>query len=207
MVGAALVGCSGGQRSPGPDGGAGCRSDGACPIFAAPAGQSAQNPCYSPDGARLLFTLFRGGYNVGPSALLTVAVSGGAAALVIDDGSTNVDLPGTSWNAATNRISFTSDKFGADCDRVPPPPGNRHKAGIPWYLMLVEGRFKYIRTLEANEPEELYDLQADPEELHNLASDPAQAARLKKLGAAAIAELERTGAKMVHSLPPVKPVR
>ena len=114
MAGAALVGCGGGQGSPGPDGGAGCRSDGACPIFVAPAGQSAQNPCYSPDGARLLFTLFRGGYNVGPAALLTVAVSGGVVTTVIDDGSTNVDLPGTSWNAATNRLTFTSDKFGAE---------------------------------------------------------------------------------------------
>ncbi len=41
--------------------------------------------------------------------------------------------------------------------------------------MLAEGRHKYIRTLEPNEPEELYDLLADPEELTNLATDPAHA--------------------------------
>lgn len=105
----------------------------------------------------------------------------------------------------TTLLPFTADKFGADCDVVPAPPGNRHKTGIPWYLMLAQGRHKYIRTLEANEPEELYDLLADPEELTNLASEPQQAATVKKLRDAAIAELRRTGAKMVDSLPAVKP--
>jgi len=105
----------------------------------------------------------------------------------------------------TTLLPFTSDQFGADCDVVPSPPGNRHKTGIPWYLMLAQGRHKYIRTLEANEPEELYDLLADPEELTNLASEPLHAATVKKLREAAIAELRRTGAKMVDSLPAVKP--
>jgi arylsulfatase A-like enzyme len=105
----------------------------------------------------------------------------------------------------TTLLPFTADKFGADCDVVPAPPGNRHKTGIPWYLMLAQGRHKYIRTLEANEPEELYDLQADPEELTNLASEPQHAATVTKLRDAAIAELRRTGAKMVDSLPAVKP--
>jgi len=105
----------------------------------------------------------------------------------------------------TTLLPFTADKFGADCDVVPAPPANRHKTGIPWYLMLAQGRHKYIRTLEANEPEELYDLQADPEELNNLASEPQHADTVKKLRDAAIAELRRTGAKMVDSLPAVKP--
>ena len=47
------------------------------------------------------------------------------------------------------------------------------------------------------------DLLADPEELTNLAFDPQHSATVKKLRAAAIAELKRTGAKMVDSLPPV----
>ena len=111
--------------------------------------------------------------------------------------------PDAPWGHTT-MLPFTADKFGADCDVVPLPPGNRHKTGIPWYVMLAEGRLKYIRTLEANEPEELYDLLADPEELTNLALDAKHAETVKKLRAAAIAELQRTGAKMVNSLPPVK---
>jgi arylsulfatase A-like enzyme len=111
--------------------------------------------------------------------------------------------PDAAW-PHTTMMPFTVDKFGADCDAVPAPPGNRHKTGIPWYVMLVEGRNKYIRTLEAGEPEELYDLLADPDELTNLATNPAHAETVKKLRAAAVAELNRTGAKMVTSLPSVK---
>jgi arylsulfatase A-like enzyme len=69
--------------------------------------------------------------------------------------------------------------------------------------MLAQDHYKYIRTLEAGEPEELYDLSADPDELTNLAQDPKNAPTVKKLREAAIAELRRTGAKMVDSLPPL----
>lgn len=114
-----------------------------------------------------------------------------------------LENPEAEW-PHTTLLPFTADKFGADCDAVPPPPGNRHKRGIPWYLMLAEGRYKYIRTLEAGEPEELYDLLDDPEELTNLAADPTHRATVRKLRAAALAELKRTGAKMIDTLPPVK---
>jgi len=114
-----------------------------------------------------------------------------------------LDNPQANW-PHTTMLPFTADKFGANCDAVPPPPGNRHKRGIPWYLMLAQDRYKYIRTLEAGEPEELYDLLDDPEELTNLARDKSHQATVKRLRAAAIAELKRTDAKMVDSLPPVK---
>lgn len=110
--------------------------------------------------------------------------------------------PNVPW-PHTTMLPFTADKFGAECDTVPAPPGNRHKSGVPWYVLLVEGRHKYIRTLEANEPEELYDLLTDPDELTNLAGDPRHAATMTKLRVAAMAELKRTGAKMADSLPPV----
>ena len=112
----------------------------------------------------------------------------------------NVEAP---W-PHTTLMPFTADKFGANCDTVPAPPGNRHKSGLPWYVMLAEGRHKYIRTLEENEPEELYDLLSDPDELTNLAQDVKHQATVIKLREAAIAELRRTGAKMVDSLPKVK---
>lgn len=111
--------------------------------------------------------------------------------------------PDTKW-PHTTMLPFTADKFGSDCDRVPAPPGNRHKTGIPWYVLVVEDHFKYIRTLEAGEPEELYNLQTDPDELNNLASDPAHRSRLVKLRNSTIAELRRTDAKMVDTLPMVQ---
>jgi arylsulfatase A-like enzyme len=101
-------------------------------------------------------------------------------------------------------MPFTADQFGADCDVVPAPPKNRHKSGVPWYLLLVEGRYKYIRTLDAGEPEELYDLLADPEELTNLARETEHRDRVLQMREATIAELKRTGAKMVDSLPAVR---
>ncbi|QDU26464.1 Choline-sulfatase [Anatilimnocola aggregata] len=110
--------------------------------------------------------------------------------------------PDAAW-PHTTMMPFTADKFGANCDTVPTPPGNRHKSGVPWYVMIVQGRYKYIRTLEANEPEELYDLLTDPNELKNLAGEPQHVATIEKLRAAAIAELRRTDAKMLDSLPPV----
>lgn len=98
---------------------------------------------------------------------------------------------------------FTADQFGDDCDVVPAPPKNRRKSGVPWYLMLVEGRHKYIRTLDAGEPEELYDLLADPDELTNLAGQKEYRERLLKMREGTVGELKRTGAKMVDSLPAV----
>lgn len=109
--------------------------------------------------------------------------------------------PAADW-PHTTMMPFTADKFGADCDVVPQPPGNRHKAGVPWYVMVAEPGWKYVRTLETDEPEELYDLATDPEELENLAPAPSHRERLERLREAAIAELRRTGAKMVDSLPP-----
>lgn len=109
--------------------------------------------------------------------------------------------PGAAWPHPV-LMPFTGDRFGADCDAVPPPPGNRHKSGVPWYLMLVEGRHKYVRTLDAGEPEELYDLLADPDELANLAGRAEHRERLARMREGAVAELRRTGAKMAETLPP-----
>jgi arylsulfatase A-like enzyme len=111
--------------------------------------------------------------------------------------------PDADW-PHTTMLPFTADKFGADCDRVPEPPGNQHKTGIPWYVLVVEGNYKYIRTLQANEPEELYDLKSDPDELTNLALDPSRKELVKKLRESAIAELRRTNAKMVDTLPSIQ---
>jgi arylsulfatase A-like enzyme len=109
--------------------------------------------------------------------------------------------PDAAW-PHTTMLTHTGDHYGADCDVIPPAPQSRH-GGVPWYVMTADGRYKYIRTLEANEPEELYDLQRDPEELTNLALDAVHAARLAAMRAGAIAELRRTDAKFADALPSV----
>jgi len=84
-------------------------------IFKTAGRASAQNACFSPDGTRVLFTLFHEGYNDGPAGLYVVSLDGGRPREVLDEPETdNVNLPGTSWNAATDRIVFASDREGTD---------------------------------------------------------------------------------------------
>jgi arylsulfatase A-like enzyme len=104
-------------------------------------------------------------------------------------------------------LTLNARVFGSDTNRVPTDPKERDLSGIPWWVFLVEGRYKYIRTLVKDEIEELYDLQNDPEELTNLALDPAYARKLKSMRKATRAELRRTGAGMVDHLPPVGVVK
>ena len=110
--------------------------------------------------------------------------------------------PSAVWPHAT-LLPFTGDQFGADTDRVPTGPKLYHN-GVAWYVLLTEGRFKYIRTLVAGETEELYDLQSDPEELTNLATESKFTRTLERMRSATVGELRRTKAGFVDALPPVK---
>ena len=58
---------------------------------------------------------------------------------------------------------------------------------IPWYVMLRQGRYKYVRPLLADDLEELYDLSQDPDELDNLAQQPKYRSTVKELAAKAVA--------------------
>ncbi len=106
------------------------------------------------------------------------------------------------WNHPV-LMTYTARAFGSDTAQVPTAKAKKDlmPGGVPWWVSLRSGRFKYIRTLVAGEPEELYDLGADPQELTNLASDPKHAAKLKDLRATTITELGRTEARMVDNLP------
>jgi len=91
------------------------RPDGAFRLTNPPPDASDQNPAFSPDGTRLLFTRFENGYNEGPSAIYLLDLTSGAVSLLTAaPGSDNVNLPGTSWNAATERITFASDREDTD---------------------------------------------------------------------------------------------
>ncbi|MHC4445286.1 MAG: sulfatase-like hydrolase/transferase [Planctomycetota bacterium] len=72
--------------------------------------------------------------------------------------------------------------------------------GVPWWISLRQGRYKYVRTLVPDEIEELYDLEKDPRELKNLALEPAFRKTLADYRRRLIAELKRTDAKLVENL-------
>jgi hypothetical protein len=100
-------------------------------------------------------------------------------------------------------LVHTAKTYGSATDKIPPKddPALYHGPGIPWYVMLSEGRYKYIRNLVEGETEELYDILADPDELVNKAHDRGLEMTLKKFRALAIQELRRTGAGFVDHLP------
>ena len=100
-------------------------------------------------------------------------------------------------------LTGTGRRYGSDTNVIPTGEAVMH-GPIPWYVMLRQGRHKYVRPLNANDLEELYDLKRDPDELVNLAVKPNHQEKLGQLRAAAIAELRRTGAGFVERMPPVR---
>jgi len=84
---------------------------------------SLQNPVFSPDGQWLLFTRFRAGYNRGASDLYLYELSGGTLRALVTDGSSNVNLPGSSWNGARGLIAFSSTRGDHDEIFVIPADG------------------------------------------------------------------------------------
>jgi arylsulfatase A-like enzyme len=99
-------------------------------------------------------------------------------------------------------MCLTSNRYGSDTDTILPPE-EQELVGVPWWISLTKGHFKYIRTLTEGEVEELYDLNADPEELDNLAIKPKFRQQLLAMRSATIAELKRNEAGFVDNLPAV----
>lgn len=71
----------------------------------------------------------------------------------------------------------------------------------PAWLMLRDGRYKYIRHMQKDTLEELYDLVSDPHELTNLAVLPEHRSRLRALRQRAIIETRDKDGPFVDDLP------
>ena len=101
----------------------------------------------------------------------------------------------------TMLLTATGRKYGSDTHKIPTGDDVFH-SNCPWYVMIRQGKYKYIRPM-IDDIEELYDMKADPNELNNLAVKPEYQSTLKKLRAEALKELRRTKAGFVDNLPPV----
>lgn len=107
----------------------------------------------------------------------------------------------TNWDQPM-LMTHTGRKYGSDTNQMPDDEAMYEVGKIPWYVLLRDGKYKYIRTMVEGEIEEIYDLENDPEELENLATKNEYQSLLRKLRALAITELEKTDAKFTSQLPP-----
>ena len=74
----------------------------------------------------------------------------------------------------------------------------------PAYLMMRDGKYKYIRHMQEGTIEELYDLNKDPKELNNLAVNPEYTSLLKKLREKASVEIRIKDGAFIDYLPEPK---
>ena len=116
------------------------RADAAARLTDPPNDASDQNAAFAPDGARLVFTRFDNGYNIGPAAVFLLdPATGQITRLTPEEDQDNVNLPGSAWNAVLDRIVFASDRGEADdIWRIAPDgadfsPITAHD-GPPWYI-------------------------------------------------------------------------
>jgi arylsulfatase A-like enzyme len=109
--------------------------------------------------------------------------------------------PGARWDHPAMMVA-TGQKFGSDTNAIPAGAGAFH-GDVPWYVMIRDRRYKYVRPL-VNDFEELYDLSNDPEELDNLAMKAGYRSRLRQMRAQAISELRRTRCGFVDRMPGIK---
>ena len=79
---------------------------------------------------------------------------------------------------------------------------NAHpKTGTKAWMMLRDGKYKYVRYIYKDYIEELYDLENDPEELINMAVRKAHRDKLHQMRAELITEFENKGAIFLDLLP------
>jgi arylsulfatase A-like enzyme len=113
------------------------------------------------------------------------------------------DPEGAAWDQPMV-MCHTGESYGSDTRALSPEGKNPGSGNVPWWVMLRDRNFKYIRTLVAGEPEELYDLDRDPEELVNLAARPEHSSEMELLRGRLVAELRRTDCPFVDVMPKPK---
>ncbi len=75
---------------------------------------SLQNPAFSPDGKTIVFTRFKNGYNKPPSDLYIYNIETKVLKPLMNDGNSNVNLPGECWNNINKSIVFSAEREDGD---------------------------------------------------------------------------------------------
>ena len=102
--------------------------------------------------------------------------------------------PSTAWDHPAF-YEFTGEHYGSAVAKVVnESPKDAVYHDVPWYVVVREDRWKYIRYLEPGVIDELYDMKNDPEELTNLASKPEHKELIARLTQSLKSELKRTQA-------------
>jgi arylsulfatase A-like enzyme len=109
--------------------------------------------------------------------------------------------PDAKWDHPAMLVA-TGQTFGSATNAIPEGQGAFH-GDVPWYVMIRDRRYKYVRPL-IRDFEELYDLDNDPEELDNLAMKTPHKGRLTQMRAQTIAELRRTKCGFVDRMPAIR---
>jgi TolB protein len=141
---------------------------------------SLQNPCWSPDGSRLAITQWQGGYNETPAYVVRVRASGGGTLNRISrPGDNAVNMPGSCWNPASDRIAFTADPVGPDQVYTADPDGqNRfqvtHLVGFQAFEPTISPDGRWIvferHKLDVEGGGQIWKVRADGTRLSRLTS-------------------------------------
>jgi TolB protein len=116
MAGGSAASASGVQLS---------RADGAVRIPVSGLAGSLQNPCFSPDGSRIALTRWPRAYNEGLASVHVAELgSGRTLARLSPRGATGVNLPGSCWNAVTDRVVFSLERDAPDWPYSASPDGS-----------------------------------------------------------------------------------
>ena len=109
----------------------------------------------------------------------------------------------TEWDRPILQENF-SKSFGSDTDigvTIVNPDKGLPNQNVDWWVFLRYENYKYIRTLVADEIEELYDIERDPRELTNLALDPSYRDVLRQLRNRMVKELKAKDAGFIDRMP------
>jgi arylsulfatase A-like enzyme len=114
------------------------------------------------------------------------------------------DPENAKWERPT-LFEHTGRDYGSNVTKAVAGRKDAVHTDVPYYAALRQGRYKYVRYLAANEPEELYDLEADPEELTNQAADPRRRSIVEQFRRLLLEELRHANAGFIDAMIEPKP--